>query len=73
MFGSILAMSESDVILSVAVSVIVAVLFIAFYRKIFMVTFDEEFAKASGLNVKWYTNLIAILTAICNWSLVILI
>lgn len=64
MFGSILAMSESDVILSVAVSVIVAVLFIAFYRKIFMVTFDEEFAKATGLNVNRYTNLIAILTAI---------
>lgn len=64
MFGSILAMSESDVILSVIVSIIVAVLFIAFYRKIFMVTFDEEFAKASGLNVKRYTNLIAILTAI---------
>ena len=64
MFGSILAMSESDVILSIVVSVIVAVLFIVYYRKIFMVTFDEEFAKASGLNVKWYTNLIAVLTAI---------
>ena len=64
MFGSILAMNKSDVILSVGVSIIVAILFIVYYRKLFAVTFDETFAKASGLNVKWYTYLIAILTAI---------
>ncbi len=64
MFGSILAMSESDVYLSILVSVVVAILFLIYYRKIFIVTFDEQFAEASGLNVKWYTNLIAILTAI---------
>jgi len=64
MFGSILAMSKSDVYLSVIVTVIVGILFIAYYRKLFIVTFDEEFAKASGLNVKWYTNLIAVLTAV---------
>lgn len=64
MFGSILAMSESDVVLSVVVSIIVAILFIMYYRKVFLITFDEEFAKSSGLSVKRYTNLIAILTAI---------
>lgn len=64
MFGSILAMSIEDVYLSVIVSVIVAVLFIIFYRKLFAITFDEEFSKATGLNVKLYTNLIAILTAV---------
>lgn len=64
MFGSILAMSESDVYLSIIVSIVVAILFVIYYRKIFIVTFDEEFAKASGLNVKWYINLIAILTAV---------
>lgn len=64
MFGSILAMSKSDVILSVVVSIIVSILFLIYYRKLFAVTFDENFAKASGLNVKWYTNLIAVLTAI---------
>lgn len=64
MFGSILAMNMSDVYLSVAVSLIVAVLFIIYYRKLFAITFDEEFSKAVGLNVKWYTNLIAILTAV---------
>lgn len=64
MFGSILAMSESDVILSVVVSIIVAILFIMYYRKLFAITFDENFAKAIGLKVNRYTNLIAILTAV---------
>lgn len=64
MFGSILAMSKPDVYLSVIVSVIVAILFIAYYRKLFIVTFDEDFAKASGLKAKRYTNIIAVLTAL---------
>lgn len=64
MFGSILAMSESDVYLSITVSVIVAILFVIYYRKLFAVTFDEDFSRASGLNVTWYTNIIAILTAV---------
>ena len=64
MFGSILAMSKSDVILSIVVSVIVGILFIIYYRKLFAVTFDEKFARASGLNVTRYTNLIAVLTAV---------
>ena len=64
MFGSILAMNESDVILSIIVSVIIGILFIIYYRKLFAVTFDEEFAKASGLKTNRYTNIIAILTAL---------
>ena len=64
MFGSILAMSKTDVYLSVVVSIIVAILFVIYYRKLFIVTFDEEFAKASGLKAKRYTNIIAVLTAL---------
>ena len=64
MFGSILAMSISDVYLSIIVSIIVAILFIIYYRKLFIITFDEDFAKASGLKAKRYTSLIAILTAL---------
>jgi len=64
MFGSILAMSQSDVYLSVIVSIFVAILFVLYYRKLFLITFDEEFAKASGLKATKYTNLIAILTAL---------
>ena len=64
MFGSILAMSRGDVILSIIVSIVVAFLFIIYYRKLFTVTFDEDFAKASGLNTNRYTSIIAILTAL---------
>ena len=64
MFGSILAMSMGDVYLSVIVSIIVAILFITYYRKLFVVTFDEDFAKASGLKADRYTSIIAILTAL---------
>ena len=64
MFGSILAMSQADVILSIIVSVIVAILFVVYYRKLFVVTFDENFAKASGLKANRYTNIIAVLTAL---------
>ena len=64
MFGSILAMSKSDVVLSVIVSIIVAVLFVIYYRKLFVVTFDEQFAVASGLKAKRYTSIIAVLTAL---------
>lgn len=64
MFGSILAMSMPDVYLSIIISVLVTVLFVLYYRKLFIVTFDEEFAKASGLNATRYTNIIAILTAL---------
>lgn len=64
MFGSILAMSNSDVILSIIVSILVLILFVVYYRKLFAVTFDEDFAKAVGLKTGRYTNLIAILTAV---------
>ena len=64
MFGSILAMNKTDVYISLIVSVMVTLLFVIYYRKLFIVTFDEEFAKASGLNAKRYTNIIAVLTAL---------
>lgn len=64
MFGSVLAISKSDVLLSVVLSVAVLALYIVFYNKIFAVTFDEPFAKATGINIDFYNMLIAVLTAI---------
>ncbi len=64
MFGSILAMDTQDVILSVVLSVIVLFLFFFCYHKIFAVTFDESFARATGMKVGTYNILIALLTAI---------
>jgi zinc transport system permease protein len=64
LFGSILAMSKEDVALSVVLAIVVAVLFVCFYNKIFAVTFDENFAKATGVHTGLYNMLIAFLTAI---------
>jgi len=64
MFGSILAMSKSDVYLSIILSVTVLVLFVFFYHKIFAITFDESFAKAGGVKTGTYNMLIAFLTAL---------
>ncbi|MBR1559897.1 MAG: metal ABC transporter permease [Clostridia bacterium] len=64
MFGSILAMSASDVWLSVILSAAVLVLFLLFYPRIFAVTFDERFARATGMNAGVYNMLIALLTAV---------
>ena len=64
MFGSILAMSRSDVVLSVVLSAAVIALFFVFYDEIFAVTFDESFAKATGTRVGAYNMLLAALTAV---------
>ena len=64
MFGSVLAMSKSDVALSVALCAAVLVLYILFYHKIFAITFEENFSRATGLNVNRYNTLIAVLTAL---------
>jgi zinc transport system permease protein len=64
LFGSILAMSKTDVYLSVALSIIVLVLFILFYNKLFAITFDETFAKTTGIKSDLYNMLIALLTAL---------
>lgn len=64
LFGSILAMSRSDVYFSIGMSTVVFVLYIFFYNKIFSVTFDEDFARATGTRSGIYNMLIAILTAV---------
>ena len=64
MFGSILAMSSADVILSVSLSAVVILLFVLFKNRIFAVTFDEPFAKSAGVRVGLYNGLLALLIAV---------
>ena len=64
MFGSVLAMGRTDVALSVVLCLAVLVLFLLFYHKIFAVTFDENFSRATGLKADRYNTLLAILTAL---------
>lgn len=66
LFGStsILTLTINEVILCVVLSVLVVIIFVLFYNKIFAVTFDEDFAKASGLKVDIYNLLIAVVIAV---------
>ena len=66
LFGStsILTLKPYEVGLSIALSVIVIFIFIFFYNKIFALTFDENFATATGTKTEVYNLLIAILTAV---------
>ena len=58
------AMSDEDVVLSVVLSIVVLILFVLYYNRIFAVTFDETFAKATGVRAEVYNMLLAFLTAI---------
>lgn len=64
MFGSILSMSQVDVIMSIILSIIVITVFVVFYNRLFIITVDEDFAKASGINITFYQFLISFLTAL---------
>ena len=64
MFGSVLSLSRSDAVLSVILSVAVLALFILFYPRIFAVTFDETFSRATGTKTEVYNTLLAVLTAV---------
>ena len=65
LFGStaILTLTRTDVQICVLMSVLVILIFLLFYHKIFAVTFDETFAQATGIRVGAYNLLIAVVTA----------
>jgi len=66
LFGStsILTLTLGEVILCVILSIAVICVFVAFYHKIFAVTFDESFAMAVGTNVNRYNLMIAVIIAV---------
>lgn len=66
LFGStsILTLTKLDVWLCVILSVVVIAIFILFYHKIFAVTFDENFARATGIKANNYNLLIAVIIAV---------
>ncbi|MBR2743411.1 MAG: metal ABC transporter permease [Clostridia bacterium] len=66
LFGStsILTLNREQVMICAVLSVIVVIIFILFYNKIFAVTFDEDFAKATGIRAELYNLIIAIVIAV---------
>ena len=66
LFGStsILTLKKSEVIMCSVMSVLVVLFFIIYYNRIFAITFDETFAKATGTNADAYSMGVAIVSAI---------
>ena len=66
LFGStsILTLSVKDVVYCAVISVVVIVVFVVFYNRIFAVTFDENFARATGVHANLYNLLIAVIIAV---------
>ncbi|MCR4647957.1 MAG: metal ABC transporter permease [Lachnospiraceae bacterium] len=66
LFGSasILTLSKTDVILCIVLSVVVVLFFIFFYYRVFSITFDENFAAATGIRFKLYRLLLSIIIAV---------
>lgn len=66
LFGStsILTLTPFDVWLCILLSVLVLSIFLLFYHKLFAITFDEDFARATGMSVSPYKLILAILTAV---------
>ncbi len=64
LFGSILGLTNKDVVLITILTIIVLLFFIFFYNKIFAITFDEIFSKATGINANLYNMIIAFLTSL---------
>ena len=66
LFGSsaILSLRASEVVLCSVLSLAVVVLFVLCYRKIFAVTFDEDFARATGVRASLYNLLVAVVIAV---------
>ena len=66
LFGStsILTLSKAEVWLCAGLVVAVIVMYVVFYNKIFAMTFDQNFARATGTKVKTYNAIVAVITAV---------
>ncbi|MCL2215600.1 MAG: metal ABC transporter permease [Defluviitaleaceae bacterium] len=64
LFGSIFAMTAADMYLSIALSAVVIIIFVLFYKQLYAVTYDESFARATGTKVEVYKSMLALLTAV---------
>jgi len=64
LFGNILAVSDTEVVISIVLSLLVMLLIYLYYQEIFSVTFDEEFARASGIKTGNINSMLVLLAAV---------
>ncbi len=61
LFGSILGISNSDIFLTIIVSIFSVAIFIVFFKEFIFIAFDEDVAKVSGINVDFFDNLLLVI------------
>jgi zinc transport system permease protein len=64
LFGSVSAVSRQDLWIVLAIACIVVIFLVLFYKELFLMSFDEEYSKASGLPSRWIHLLFMIVTAL---------
>ena len=64
LFGSVLAVSEGDLMLAVGLSIMVMGVFAVFYNRLFLITYNEDYARSLGINTALYQFVISALTAL---------
>ncbi len=64
LFGSVLSINNTELIISIVLSIVVILLYLISYNKIFAITFDEKFAKSIGINTNLYNMIFATLCSI---------
>lgn len=64
LFGSVLALSDSDMVSAVVLSVAVMGVFVVFYNRLFLITYNEDYARSLGINTTFYQLMISVMTAL---------
>ena len=64
LFGSVSAVSRQDLYIVIAIALVVIIFLSLFFKELFVLSFDEEYAKASGLPAKWVHFLFMIVVAL---------
>jgi zinc transport system permease protein len=64
LFGNILAIGQGEMVISVALSIVVLAVILLFFNDIFSMTFDEEFARVSGIGTERLNTILVLLTAV---------
>lgn len=64
LFGSVLAVSQTDMILAILLSVAVMGAFVMLYNRLFLITYNEDYARSLGINTAMYQLIISVLTAL---------
>ncbi len=64
LFGSVSAVSRQDLLIVMAIAIVVLAFIVIFFKELFVLSFDDEYAKASGLPAKWIHFMFMIVTAL---------